>query len=465
MAKSVSSFRCVECGWTSIRWVGRCGECQQWGSVQDLADQAGPARALRPVQISDARSARPITAVTTEAVQHWPSGIAEFDRVLGGGIVPGAAILLSGEPGVGKSTLLLEVAARAAATGQRVLYVSAEESVQQVRLRAERTNALVPTLYLAAETDLATILGQIDAVEPQLLIVDSVQTVASSLSDGLAGQPSQVREVASTLIRVAKDRHLPVLLVGHVTKDGSIAGPRLLEHLVDVVCQFEGDRQTALRFVRALKNRFGPTDEVGCFEMTGDGIAEVPDPSGLFLSRGATGVSGTCVTVALEGRRALPVEVQALLVKSTGPQPRRVVNGVDPSRVAMILAVLERRAKLAGVGQLDVYISTVGGVRLSEPAADLAIAVAIASAMHDRPVPHDMAAYGEISLAGEVRPVTAGKLRGAEARRLGFNKILDAELGSVTAALERLRLAGPSTPAEQRQQRAENRERELDGAF
>lgn len=465
MAKSVSSFRCVECGWTSIRWVGRCGECQQWGTVLDIADQGAAARALKPVQVSDTRAARPITEVTTESVQHWPSGINEFDRVLGGGIVPGAAILLSGEPGVGKSTLLLEVAARAAATGQRVLYVSAEESVQQVRLRAERTNALVPTLFLAAETDLGTILGQIDAVQPQLLIVDSVQTVASSLSDGLAGQPSQVREVASTLIRVAKDRHLPVLLVGHVTKDGSIAGPRLLEHLVDVVCQFEGDRQTALRFVRALKNRFGPTDEVGCFEMTGDGIAEVPDPSGLFLSRGATGVSGTCVTVALEGRRALPVEVQALLVKSTGPQPRRVVNGVDPSRVAMILAVLERRAKLSGVGQLDVYISTVGGVRLNEPAADLAIAVAIASAMHDRPVPHDMAAYGEISLAGEVRPVTAGKLRGAEARRLGFNKILDAELGSVTAALERLRLAGPGTPAEQREQRVQNRERELDRAF
>lgn len=464
MAKSVSSFRCTECGWSSIKWVGRCGECQQWGTVLDAAAQAGPAKTLRPVQITDARAARPITEVTTESVQHWPSGINEFDRVLGGGIVPGAAILLSGEPGVGKSTLLLEVAARAAATGQKVLYVSAEESVQQVRLRAERTNALVPTLYLAAETDLGTILGQIDAIEPQLLIVDSVQTVASSASDGLAGQPSQVREVASTLIRVAKDRHLPILLVGHVTKDGSIAGPRLLEHLVDVVCQFEGDRQTALRFVRALKNRFGPTDEVGCFEMTGDGIAEVPDPSGLFLSRGATGVSGTCVTVALEGRRALPVEVQALLVKSTGPQPRRVVNGVDPSRVAMILAVLERRAKLSGVGQLDVYISTVGGVRLTEPAADLAIAVAIASAMHDRPVPHDMAAYGEISLAGEVRPVSSGKHRGAEARRLGFVKILDAELGSVTAALERLRLAGIGSSEERRQQRSEHRERELDRA-
>ena len=347
MARTVNAYRCVECGWTTAKWVGRCGECQQWGTVTDAAEQPGAnARAVKPVLVSAGRTARAITDVTTESVTRWPSGIGEFDRVLGGGVVPGAAILLSGEPGVGKSTLLLEVAARAASTGQRVLYVSAEESVSQVRMRAGRTGALVPDLFIAAETDLGTILGQVEAIAPQLLIVDSVQTVSSALSDGLAGQPGQVREVAAALVRLAKDRELPVLLVGHVTKDGSIAGPRLLEHLVDVVCHFEGDRQTALRFVRALKNRFGPTDEVGCFEMTGDGIVEVPDPSGLFLSRSATPVSGTCVTVALEGRRAIPVEVQALVVESTGPQPRRVVNGVDPSRVAMILAVLERRAGL-----------------------------------------------------------------------------------------------------------------------
>ena len=286
--------------------------------------------------------------------------------MLGGGLVPGAAILLSGEPGVGKSTLLLEVAARIAQAGERVLYVSAEESASQVRLRAERTGALSDELYLAAETDLATILGQVDAVKPKLLIVDSVQTVSSAMSDGAPGQPAQVREVAGTLTRIAKERNLPVLIVGHVTKDGSIAGPRLLEHLVDVVCSFEGDRQTALRFVRTLKNRFGPTDEVGCFEMTGDGIAEVPDPSGLFLSRGATPVSGTCVTIALEGRRAIPVEVQALIVGTTAPQPRRVVNGVDSARVAMILAVLERRCGFR-MSTSDVYVSTVGGMRLTEP--------------------------------------------------------------------------------------------------
>jgi DNA repair protein RadA/Sms len=318
--------------------------------------------------------------------------------------------------------------------------VSAEESVAQVRLRAERTGALTPELYLASETDLATILGQIDEVQPALVIVDSVQTVASSLVEGLAGGVSQVREVAATLIRVAKEREVPVVLVGHVTKDGTIAGPRLLEHLVDVVCQFEGDRQTALRFVRALKNRFGPTDEVGCFEMTGDGIAEVADPSGLFLSRARTPTSGTCVTIAVEGRRALPVEVQALIVKTQAPQPRRVVNGVDASRVAMLLAVLERRAGLALSG-FDVYVSTVGGIRLIEPGADLAIALAIAGAFRDRAFPVTQAAVGEISLAGEIRPVSSAKQRTAEARRLGFSTVIDSDAVHVREAL-RLAFAG-----------------------
>ncbi|MFC9985818.1 AAA family ATPase, partial [Microbacterium keratanolyticum] len=294
-----SAYVCSECGWTAAKWAGRCGECQQWGTVVERAAQTGIVRQVSPVAPSAGRAARPITQITTADSPRRSSGVAEFDRVLGGGIVPGAAILLSGEPGVGKSTLLLEVAARAAQSGRRVLYASAEESQAQVRLRAERTNALHDELYLASETDLGTILGHIDEVQPQLVIVDSVQTVASSLIDGAAGQPSQVRDVASTLIRVAKERDLPIILVGHVTKDGQVAGPRMLEHLVDVVCHFEGDRQTALRFVRALKNRFGPTDEVGCFEMTGAGIAEVPDPSQLFLSRGKP-EPGTCVAIALE---------------------------------------------------------------------------------------------------------------------------------------------------------------------
>ncbi|MHB1172800.1 MAG: DNA repair protein RadA [Lacisediminihabitans sp.] len=447
MPKAQSNFRCTECGWATLKWAGRCGECQAWGTIVDVAETTGIARAVKAIRISDTRIAKPITEINSDSVAHWPSGIGEFDRVLGGGIVPGATILLSGEPGVGKSTLVLEVASRAAAGGLRVLYVTAEESVSQVRLRAQRTGALQPTLFLAAEIDLATILGQIDQVDPRLVIVDSVQTVSSSLTDGLAGGPSQVREVASTLIRVSKDRNLPVLLVGHVTKDGTIAGPRLLEHLVDVVLQFEGDRQTALRFVRSHKNRFGPTDEVGCFEMTGDGIAEVADPSGLFLSRSAVSgrtavaVSGTCVAVAVEGRRALPVEVQALIVKTSAPQPRRVVNGVDPSRVAMLLAVLERRAKLPLSGYA-VSVATVGGIRLTEPGADLAIALAIASAFRDQAFPGTMAAVGEISLAGEIRPVSQAKRRTAEAKRLGFSTVLDAEAGQLQEAL-RLAFAAP----------------------
>ena len=452
MAKTQPGYRCTECGWTTAKWVGRCGECQAWGTVEEVA-ASDVRRSMKPVSLSEARAARPITSIDTDAVGHRPTGIDEFDRVLGGGVVPGATILLSGEPGVGKSTLLLEVASKAAAAKSRVLYVSAEESAGQVRLRAQRTGALHENLYLAAETDLATVLGQIDAVRPELMIVDSVQTVSSSLVEGLAGGPSQVREVAATLIRVAKDRNLPVLLVGHVTKDGSIAGPRLLEHLVDVVCQFEGDRQTSLRFVRALKNRFGPTDEVGCFEMTGDGITEVPDPSGLFLSRGANAVSGTCVTVAMEGRRALPVEVQALVLPTNAPNPRRVTNGVEASRVAMLLAVLEKRAGVK-VSDKDVYVSTVGGVRLVEPAADLAIAIAVASACSGKPIAHTAVAFGEISLAGEIRPVVGAKQRASEAARLGFRTHIDASSGAIAAALQ----AAYATTASAR-------ERELDAAF
>ncbi|MBN9170329.1 MAG: DNA repair protein RadA, partial [Microbacterium sp.] len=295
---------------------------------------------------------------------------------------------------------------------------------------------------LASETDLATILGHVDEVQPELLIVDSVQTVSSSMSDGLAGHPSQVREVASTLIRVAKDRALPIVIVGHVTKDGSIAGPRILEHLVDVVCHFEGDRQTSLRFIRTQKNRFGPTDEVGCFDMTGAGIEEVPDPSRLFLGNGKP-VAGTCVTIALEGRRALPVEVQALTVATTAPNPRRVVSGVDSSRVAMILAILERRGRVR-LSDKDVYVSTVGGVRLVEPGADLAIAIAIATALREQAIRHDVAAVGELSLSGEIRPVSQASQRRTEAARLGYRTILDERSGGIADAL---RLVGAHAAA------------------
>ncbi len=433
-----TSYSCTECGWTSVKWVGQCGECQAWDTLREGSAGAGKGlgsvKSVKASVIVASSAAKPITQISTESVASRSTKVAEFDRVLGGGLVPGAVVLLSGEPGVGKSTLLLEVAAKTAQTGARVLYVSGEESVGQIRLRAERTGALSENLYLASETDLANVLGQVESVQPELLVVDSVQTIAHAEIDGAAGMPSQIREVATNLIRLAKENNLPVILVGHVTKDGNIAGPRALEHLVDVVCHFEGDRQTSLRFVRSLKNRFGPTDEVGCFEMTGDGIREVADPSSLFLSRGDTPVSGTCVTVAVEGKRALIAEVQALVVKTSSPNPRRVTNGVDSSRVAMLLAVLERRAGLR-LGELDVYVSTVGGVKITEPAADLAIAIAIASAVNDKPVAHNLAAFGEISLAGEIRPVSNNKLRKNEAERLGFVRSVEASVGGLKQAL------------------------------
>jgi DNA repair protein RadA/Sms len=441
MARVSTPYKCVECGWTTNKWVGRCGECQQWDTVQEFGTESTGGRTVAS-RVPANRTAVPITQITVTDAEHRPTGIAEFDRVLGGGIVPGAAILLSGEPGVGKSTLLLDVAGRVALRGDTVLYVSAEESVGQVRLRAERTGALVDTLLLAAETNLGTVLGHIDDVKPSLVIIDSVQTISSETVDGLAGGVAQVREVAATVVRIAKERGIPVILVGHVTKDGSIAGPRLLEHLVDVVMHFEGDRQTALRFIRTLKNRFGPTDEVGCFEMVGSGIEQVPDPSALFRSNSVSPVSGTCTTITMEGRRAIPVEIQALIVPSNAPQPRRVTNGVDSSRVAMLLAVLERRAKIP-FQSADVYVSTVGGIRVTEPGADLAIALALASAAKDIALSATLVATGEISLAGDIRAVTAQQLRSAEATRLGFTEVIDHSVNTLADAIKRS-LARPS---------------------
>lgn len=444
-----AGFHCTECGWTTPKWIGRCGECQEWGTVVEVTTGTGIARAQVTAATPPAgRAARPITQIDARETPRRTTGVGEFDRVLGGGVVPGAVILLSGEPGVGKSTLLLDVAAASARAGRRVLYVSGEESAAQVRMRAERTGALYDELFLASETDLAVVLGHIDDVRPELLIVDSVQTVASPLSEGAAGAPSQVREVAATLVRVAKERNLPTILVGHVTKDGQVAGPRLLEHLVDVVCHFEGDRQTALRFIRAHKNRFGPTDEVGCFEMTGDGIAEVPDPSALFLSRGAP-QSGTCVAIALDGKRVLPVEVQALTVKSMGGNPRRIVHGVDGARVAMVLAVLEKHMKFP-MGEHDVYVSTVGGAKVTEPAADLAIAVAVVGSMNNATVAPGVAVAGELSLAGEIRPVTQSQQRRQEAKRLGYAHVIDERSRTIRGAIDDMAARAVSRPDEGR---------------
>jgi DNA repair protein RadA/Sms len=328
-------------------------------------------------------------------------------------------VLLAGEPGVGKSTLLLEVAAQSARRGATTLYVSGEESASQVRLRAERTGAVADHIYLAAEVDLSAVLSHIDAVQPDLLVIDSVQTIATADVDGVAGGVTQVRAVTAALVRIAKDRNLPTVLVGHVTKDGTIAGPRALEHIVDVVLQFEGERSSRLRMLRAVKNRFGPVDEIGCFDLSDEGIVEVADAAGLFVSHHAEPMSGTCVTVTLEGRRPLLAEVQALVTSTNVPQPRRAVSGLDSSRVSMILAVLQRRVRLQ-LAPADVYAATVGGASLKGPAADLAVAVALAGAALNRVVPAGTVAIGEVGLAGELRRVPSLSQRLAEAARLGF---------------------------------------------
>ena len=420
-ARTRPGYRCAECGWETGKWAGRCGECQAWGTLDEVGSAGGrPGRTLAgPVT----KPAQPMTEIDVQATRAVTSGVGELDRVLGGGVVKGVSLLLAGEPGVGKSTLLLEVAARWAAAGRRTLYVTGEESAAQVRLRADRTGAVHPELFLAAETDLAAVLGQVEQVHPTLLVIDSVQTIGATEVDGVPGGVTQVREVAGSLVQLGKRLGLATLLVGHVTKDGAIAGPRVLEHLVDVVLHFEGDRTSRLRLLRAVKNRFGPVDEVGCFDLSAEGIVEVTDPTGLFVSRHLDPVAGTCVTVTLDGRRPLLAEVQALVAPSPLSSPRRVTSGVESARAAMVLAVLERRARVR-LSDSDVYLATVGGARLSEPSADLAIAIATASAGADQVVPTDLVAVGEIGLAGEVRRVAGLWHRLAEAARLGFRHAL-----------------------------------------
>jgi DNA repair protein RadA/Sms len=394
--------------------------------------------------------ARPIATISAAPARARPTGVTELDRVLGGGLVPGAVVLLAGEPGVGKSTLLLDVAQRWAAQsggagpdgttggdaagraggegGGPALVISGEESVSQVRLRAERIGALDDQLYLAAETDLGAVLGHLDAVKPGLLVLDSVQTISAPGVDGVPGGVTQVRAVTAALVAVAKERGIATVLVGHVTKDGQVAGPRVVEHLVDVVLHFEGDRHSSLRLVRGMKNRFGAADEVGCFEMHEGGISSLPDPSGLFLTRYSEPVPGTCVTVAMEGRRALVTEVQALIGAPMAGSPRRTVSGLDSARLAMVLAVLQRRSERLKndkkLHEREVFAATVGGIRVVEPAADLALALAVASGAHNLAMAPDLVAVGEVGLTGEVRRVGAASRRLAEAARLGFRHAL-----------------------------------------
>jgi DNA repair protein RadA/Sms len=391
-----------------------------------MAEEGVRAAALSmPSLVTPRVAASPISRQDSAVARATPTGLAELDRVLGGGLIPGSVLLLAGEPGVGKSTLLLEVGQKFAQLGGKpALIVTGEESTAQVRARAERTHTMHADLFLAAENDLGAVLAHLDEVKPGLLILDSVQTIASSSVDGVVGGVPQIRAVTATISAIAKERGIATVLVGHVTKDGSIAGPRALEHLVDVVLYFEGDRHSSLRMLRAIKNRYGATDEVGCFEMHEEGIDELPDPSGLFLTGRDIAVPGTCVTVTVTGRRPLLSEVQSLVsAVGHGGSPRRSVTDLDSSRVNMLLAVLGRHAGV-NLAERDVYAASVGGIKITEPAVDLAVLLAIASAAQGIALPSQLCALGEVSLSGDIRRVSSTQRRLSEAARLGFKKAL-----------------------------------------
>src|SRR3954469_13494561 len=419
MAQKSTIFACTSCGHQSAKWHGRCPGCEEWNTlVEERSVAAGPAarrsaRALSPIALAD---------VQAPAVKRLRTGIGEFDRVLGGGLVPGSLVLIGGAPGIGKSTLTGDALGRLAGAGARVLYVSGEESAAQVKLRAERLRGGALRVPIVAETDLDLVEATLEAERPDVCVVDSVQTLYSGGMSGAAGSVGQVREVAGRLMRVAKERDVAVLLVGHVTKEGALAGPRVLEHLVDCVLQFEGERERTYRTLRALKNRFGSTNEVGVFEMRDSGLVEVADASARFVEE-ATRAPGSVVLCAMEGSRPLLVEVQALVAPTQLVPPRRVSNGVDRNRLALVLAVLSRHAGLQ-LGSSDVFVSVAGGVRVEEPGADLAIALAVASAARGIPLEDSegrpVAAFGEIGLTGELRYVSHADRRAAEAAKFGL---------------------------------------------
>ena len=416
MAKVKIEHVCTDCGASHPKWAGQCSACGQWNTLVEEVAVAGAATIAPP-------TSTPMKIGEIDPLTSAPraTSIGELDRVLGGGIVPGSVTLLGGEPGIGKSTILLQLLAEWSGTA---LYVTAEESAQQVRLRAERLSAVRDGLWLLAETALPHVLAAIDEVKPELVVIDSIQTVHDPAIGSAPGAVTQVRGCAQQLVNVAKSRDIPVVLVGHVTKEGSIAGPRVLEHLVDTVLSFEGERHHALRLLRAVKHRYGPTSELGLFEMVGVGLVGVPDPSHLFLGDRRTGVAGSAIAPTMEGQRPIVVEVQALTTPAPPNVPaRRTAIGIDHNRLALLLAVLQQRAGIA-VQQQDVYASTVGGVKLIEPGLDLAICLAIASAIANRPLPPDLVAFGEIGLAGELRQAAHTPRRLAEASRLGFRRVI-----------------------------------------
>jgi len=425
VAQPRTRYVCQACGAATPKWAGRCPACEEWHTlVEEAVPATGRAAAAAVAEIlaGPAAQAQPVTQVASEGEPRLTTGVGELDRVLGGGVVPGSVVLVGGDPGIGKSTLMLQVAGHLCRRGT-VLYVSGEEAPHQVGMRAERLGAKDPRLLVLAETHLEAIAARIDEIRPRAVILDSIQTAYTSRIESAPGSVSQIREVAAALIALAKARSIPTFLVGHVTKEGAIAGPRVLEHMVDTVLYFEGDRGHAFRVVRAVKNRFGATNEIGVFEMKAEGLVEVPNPSALFLAERPEGATGSVVVPSITGTRPILVEVQALVSPASYGTARRTAIGVEPARLGLLLAVLEKRTGLA-LGGDDVFVNVVGGIRLDEPAADLGVALAVASSHREVPVDPGTLVVGEVGLAGEVRAVQQVETRVAEALKMGFSRFL-----------------------------------------
>ena len=443
MSKSRSVFRCTECGAEQAKWGGRCDACSAWNSLVEEAVGRTGRRGDGPTGAPIGQPPIRLSEIGGGAVARWRTGLAEFDFVLGGGIVPGSVVLVGGEPGIGKSTLLMQCAARLESQGVSTLYVSGEESPDQLRLRADRLGGDAGNIHVLGETRLESIIHHAAALQARVVLLDSIQTTYTDDLEGAPGNVGQVRECAARLMRFAKEAGPAVVLVGHVTKGGGIAGPKTLEHIVDTVLYFEGETTLDHRILRAVKNRFGSVDEIGVFQMTGAGLEPVMNPAAAFLAGRTTGVSGSAVTALMEGTRPMLVEIQALASKAGFGTPQRVATGLDHRRLAVLLAVLERRGGLP-FGNLDVFVNVTGGVRLVEPSTDLAVLAALVSTVHDRPVPADALFLGEVGLGGEIRPVAGVERRLAEAARQGFRRVFVSNRSKVSKDLEVIGLEGIS---------------------
>lgn len=439
MPKKITAFYCKECGYESGKWLGQCPGCQAWNSFVEAPKASKKESGRAAVSSFSPARAYAMHEVSMEESRRIPTGMAEFDRVLGGGIVPGSLVLIGGDPGIGKSTILLEVLRNLSAEGHKVLYISGEESLQQVKMRAERLSADLSGVRLASETDLDQVERLIQEEKPEVAVIDSIQTMYRENVDSAPGSVTQVRESTNVLLGIAKRDCVSIFIVGHVTKEGTVAGPRMLEHMVDTVLYFEGDRFQSYRVIRAVKNRFGATNEVGVFEMTGEGLKEVPNPAEYMLTGRPAEASGSAVTCVLEGTRPMLLEIQSLVVKTSFGLPRRTAVGIDLNRLNLILAVMEKRGNLQGLSESDVYVNLTGGMKVTEPAMDLAIVMSVASGLFDVPIDEHTLAFGEVGLTGELRGASQADARVKEAVKLGYKRIIfpAANAGSIAKELRK----------------------------